>query len=152
MDEREERLMAIAVKTANAYRKSLDIIAAEKLVFNEELGLAGTIDLLARSKKDKSIVILDWKTNKRIIKESPFGKYGLKPISHLMDINFNHYSLQLSIYQYLLSTTGYFPPDTKYRRALIHLTEFQAIPIGIPYLGKELSDMLTIFKSKHRKH
>jgi len=41
----------------------LDIIGVEKIVFDEQLQLAGTIDFLGKSKKDGTYIIIDHKSN-----------------------------------------------------------------------------------------
>lgn len=78
-------------------------IKNEFIVYDKPLGLVGTIDFLAWDKKANSYAILDWKTSKSIttvpnqwtIKmKAPFDKYW--------DLNFYHYSLQLSCYKYIL--------------------------------------------------
>ena len=47
--------------------------------------------------------LLDWKTSKNINTRSFGGKVGINAITEdLLDCNFNHYSLQLSFYRYLL--------------------------------------------------
>ncbi|MBK8660973.1 MAG: hypothetical protein IPN18_03865 [Ignavibacteriales bacterium] len=47
--------------------------------------------------------IYDWKTNKSIDEYGYGGKRGTRPPTYdLPDCNFYHYSLQLSLYKYLL--------------------------------------------------
>lgn len=79
---------------AEKFRQGLDVLGVEKIVFNPFLPrpIAGTIDLLARSRKDGSILILDWKTNKSIDQENRWDKYGLDPIKHVPDLNYWHYA------------------------------------------------------------
>ncbi len=110
---------------AEKFRQGLDVLGVEKIVFNPFLPhpIAGTIDLLARSRKNGDILILDWKTNKSIDLENRWDKYGLDPIKHVPDTALGHYECQLSLYQYLLVLGKYFPPETKFKRAIIHLTE-----------------------------
>lgn len=70
------------------------------------LKVAGQIDLLI--KRGNDIWIIDWKTNKKIEKQSFYNKntkqYEMMkyPLNNLMDTNFWHYTLQLSTYAYLL--------------------------------------------------
>jgi hypothetical protein len=129
---------------ANVFRQQLDVLAVEKIVFSPYLPrpIAGTVDLLARSRKDGSILILDWKTNKSIDRENRWKKFGLDPIRHVPDLNYWHYSLQLSLYQYLLAFGKYVPEGSKFKRAIIHLTETGHDIIQLPDLTSEIKDMV----------
>ena len=118
----------------------------ETLFYSEKYKLSGTADKpMARTSSKKSIIdIDDYKTNlsKGIEYESPYGKFMLGPLSHLEDCNYNKYSLQLSIYSYLLEQlTGrkigklnimYIPADD--------FLSFRRIPT--PYLKYEVMQML----------
>jgi ATP-dependent exoDNAse (exonuclease V) beta subunit len=75
-------------------------VHAEYLIYDEELGLASMIDCIAKNNKNEYF-ILDWKTNKKIDKNS-YGKYMLPPYSKYPDSSFYHYSLQLSLYRKML--------------------------------------------------
>ena len=73
---------------------------------------------------------------------SEYNQWLKKPVSHLSDCQYNVYSLQLSIYAYMIQM------QTKKkigRLALFYLNpekdyEFEVIPI--PYLGKEAKAVL----------
>ena len=84
--------------------KETNILIPELIIYSEELKLAGTIDLLIYNKLTNQISIIDWKTNKKINKTAfRVSETGLKwPTSNLPDCNFTHYTLQLSMYQYIL--------------------------------------------------
>lgn len=70
------------------------------------LKVAGQIDLLI--KDGNEITIIDYKTNREIKKKSYYDantKTNLMmkyPLNNLMDCNYYHYTLQLSLYAYLL--------------------------------------------------
>ena len=70
------------------------------------LRLAGQIDLLV--KKGNKIWIIDWKTNKKIEKNSFFDSKSKKstkmkyPLNNIEDCNFWHYTLQLSTYAWMI--------------------------------------------------
>lgn len=72
----------------------------------EGLHIAGQADLIVKSGND--IDVLDWKTNREIKKRSYYNSSKKKnvmlkfPLNHLMDCNFNVYTLQLSLYAYML--------------------------------------------------
>ena len=144
LNEKEERTFAQGADMAAKFRKGLDILGVEKIVFSPFLPnpIAGTIDLLARSRKDGSVLILDWKTNKSIDRYNRYNKFGLDPIGHVPDLNFYHYSLQLSLYQYLLTLGKYVPEGSKFKRAIIHLTETGHEIIMLPDMTSEVKDMI----------
>lgn len=70
------------------------------------LKLAGQIDLIIKSGNE--IIVADYKTNKKIEQKSFFNtktKQSSKmkyPLNNLDDVNFYHYSLQLSTYAWML--------------------------------------------------
>jgi ATP-dependent exoDNAse (exonuclease V) beta subunit len=77
-------------------------VEAECIVYNDFL--ASQIDCVCRN-KEGDIFILDWKTNKKISKDS-YGKYMLDTYSYLPDSTYYHYSLQLKIYEKLYPVKG----------------------------------------------
>jgi hypothetical protein len=93
----------------------------------------------------------DYKTNKKIEKESwqnIDGSYKmmLAPLGHLMDCNWVHYALQLSLYQFMLEYHGF----SIGKRRIIHFPhpiEFLGTPAPVtyelPYLRKEVLAMLS---------
>lgn len=110
---------------------------AELKVFSEELGIAGTIDLIME--KDDELYIFDWKTSKEIKMESDW--FGLKPANKLMDCSYVHYSLQLSLYRFILEK--YYGKKVVYT-GLIHLNESGKYQLlQTTYLKKEIKEMLT---------
>jgi len=72
----------------------------EWLVFNDEIRLAGSIDMVY-AKPDGTYAIYDWKRSKEIKFDNKWQK-GLAPIEHLDDCNYWHYSLQLNNYRRIL--------------------------------------------------
>ena len=138
---KEEIVFNRAKSLATKFKNELDILGVEQIVFDHRLKIAGTIDLLARSKKDGSVLILDWKTNSEIKLENSFEKC-LFPINHLDNCNFYHYALQLSLYQFLLSYAGYYPKDTKFKRILIHINAGSGNIVQVPDLTSEIKDMV----------
>jgi len=103
----------------------------EFMVVDTEVGLAGTIDLLAVHTESKDVSIYDYKTNKAI-RDSAFKKSdkGIKPpCMDLPDCNLVHYSLQLSTYGYLLERSGYKVKNL----SLVHLREDSWVIYSIDY-------------------
>lgn len=71
-------------------------------VYDENFKIAGTIDMAFKN-NNGTIDIYDWKRSKEIKCSNKFKKFSKKKyISHLADINFIHYSLQLNAYKYIL--------------------------------------------------
>jgi len=72
----------------------------EWLVFNEDIKVAGSIDMLYM-KSDGKYAIYDWKRAKDIKMENKY-QAGLGPLSHLPDSNYWIYSMQLNVYRMIL--------------------------------------------------
>lgn len=70
-------------------------------IFDEELKLAGSIDMCYRDENTGDFVLADWKRSKEIKMENYWQK-GKFPVNKLDDCNFYHYSLQLNIYRLIL--------------------------------------------------
>jgi hypothetical protein len=101
------------------------VLFAEYRLYRPEFGIAGTVDLMAVKSND--IIIIDWKTNKHpmlfvsgYFKKRKIGNITVTtnqfiptldsmkpPISHLPSCIGVKYSLQLSIYAYMLSFYGF---------------------------------------------
>jgi len=113
---------------------------SEVIVYSKELGIAGTIDLLLYDKEDGSYKIIDWKTSRRIFTSSYNSEMGNTPESaNLMDCNFIHYSLQLSLYQYLLE--NYYGLNVT-GSAIIHIGEDKITSYKSEYFKQEIESML----------
>ena len=139
---REEKMFANAISMAKKFYSGLDILGVEKIVFSPSLRIAGTIDLLARSRKTGNYVLIDHKTNKSIDIEDKWNKFALPPISHLHNTNYTTYCCQLNLYEYLLKREGYVPRDAKFDRFLNHITEDGAKLIRVVDIQSEIKDMM----------
>lgn len=88
--------------------------------FDDYLKVAGQIDLIIKDGND--IIIIDWKTNRKIDTESYYDRNTKKrqmmkfPLNNIQDCNFYHYTLQLSLYAYLLEKIN---PKFKIKKLLI---------------------------------
>ena len=89
-------------KFYGTFKDRLEIIGAEVVIASENYDVAGSIDLLAYSKKLNAIVIIDNKSNKKITAQSYNDQRMLEPLDNLPDSNFWHYSLQGAIYKQIL--------------------------------------------------
>jgi len=88
-----------------AANPSLKPYRTEWMIFDEDVRLAGSIDMVYENETDGTLMIYDWKRCKEIKKFSTFkdADYAVTEcISHLPDTNFWHYSLQLNTYKTIL--------------------------------------------------
>jgi len=82
--------------------KHLEPYRTEMLVYDEELRLAGSIDMIFRC-SNGSLEIYDWKRSKEIVKANNWNKWiKSSVVDHLPDTNYWHYSLQLNTYKAIL--------------------------------------------------
>jgi hypothetical protein len=139
-------------------------IFAEKKVFLEEYLLAGMIDCPII--KDNKFIILDWKTNKDELHDTPgyyqkinVGGKWIKsrkwistedcfkyPLDNLLASKQNIYALQLSTYAYILEKYGFILIEGGLEIIHFPLGEEPRL-IKMPYLKKEVEIMLN-----HHKH
>lgn len=110
IEEKNERLRPGLLSIASQY-KDYYRVYNETIVYDTEHLIAGTIDTILQTTSHKNSVIdlTDWKTNikglpqKELDKHGkPKNKYFLHCLSHLQDSKYNDYSIQLSIYCWLL--------------------------------------------------
>lgn len=74
----------------------------EWMIYDEELKLAGSIDMVYEN-KDGTLSIYDWKRSKEISKVNGFNEMATtEEIAHLPNTNYWHYSLQLNVYKAIL--------------------------------------------------
>jgi ATP-dependent exoDNAse (exonuclease V) beta subunit len=80
--------------------KQLKPFRTEWEIYDEELKLAGSIDMVFEDKQG-NYHLYDWKRSKQI-KENNSYEEGHYPLAHLPNANYWHYSLQLNIYKQIL--------------------------------------------------
>ena len=116
-----------------------------------KLRIAGQIDLLV--KKGNKIIIADWKTNKKIETKSFFNnktKTSVKmkfPLNNLDDVNYWHYTLQLSTYAWMIQELN--PEFEIEDLVLVHFDHSDNMTVyHLPYLKEEVIKMLSHFKKE----
>lgn len=111
----------------------------------EGLKISGQIDLLVRDGND--ITLLDWKTNKEIKKRSYYNSSKKKnvmmkfPLNNLMDCNWNHYQLQLSLYAYMIQQIN---PNLNIKNLkIVHIARDGKMTIhDVEYLKSDVDRMI----------
>lgn len=78
----------------------------ELKMYSEDLGIAGTADLILYNTKTGKFIICDYKTNEDLFKNYKKKKL-LKPFNDLLDMPYSKYELQLSMYQILFEQCGF---------------------------------------------
>jgi len=80
--------------------KDWRLLMVEERLFCTEVGIAGTVDAVFEDARG-DVVICDWKRAKKMKFDNRWQK-AKPPIQHLDDCDLSKYSLQLSLYRYLL--------------------------------------------------
>ncbi len=120
-------------------KSSMDVFP-EIILYSKELGIAGTIDVLAKDNKSEEYVLIDWKTSKKITTVSYKYKTGNhEATKNVMDCNFYHYSLQLSLYRFLLEE--YYGLKVR-NQVIAHLKDEEVDAHLAPYMRSEILTML----------
>jgi hypothetical protein len=154
-------------------QKLVEGIYPEHFVYLKSAGLCGQSD---RVEVVTNLVdVIDYKTNKEIKKHSFRNWDGPQmmtgPVAHLEDCNYNHYSLQLSIYLYIILKHN---PAYKPGKLILHHIIFEKtgeddfgypilkkdpqgepvvkeiVPYVVPYLKTEVISMINWLKENPR--
>lgn len=80
-------------------------IIPEAMIWNDRYKIAGQVDYIER--KNKKLIIKDYKTSKEITRVPFRDETLLYPLSHLPNANYYIYSMQLSLYGWMLEQFGY---------------------------------------------
>lgn len=114
-------------------------------VWDEDYKITGTIDMVYEN-SDNTLMIYDWKRSKQIIRNKPYETYSkIDCISHIPDLNFWHYSLQLNMYKYILESK-YNKKITKMCLVCLYPENDNYILIDVPELSEEISELLELNK------
>lgn len=120
----------------------------EWMIFDEDVRLAGSIDMVYEGDGENEVMIYDWKRCKDIKKTNGFGEFALTDcISHLPDTNYWHYALQLNTYKAILESK-YNKKVTRMCLVCLHpnLPSYQLFVV--PDLSKEIADLFALRKKK----
>lgn len=120
----------------------------ELIISNDEFQVAGMSDKV--EKIGKVVHISDYKTSEKI-ERIPFGDQMMfPPLQSLADANFYHYTMQLSLYGWMLEQQGYkvatlrieqlFAPHYRTQEAKHHM---------LPYRGDLVPAMLAAYRKKN---
>lgn len=127
---------------------SAENILAEEILHMDDLGIAGTSDLI--HDHGNYFNILDYKTNKKLDFINQYGDWMKPPLQHLSDCSYNHYALQLSIYAYMYNRqTG--KPLGSLTILWWDRDKQEFIRYPVPYLKYEVEELLKHYSLYHGK-
>jgi len=128
--------------------RKIDPYRTEWRIFDEKYGIAGTIDLLAKS-GDK-YVMYDWKRSLKVVSPLSDGMYsiqgngfdsGLGELSHLENSSYNHYCLQQNLYRRILKLR-YGIDVAQMFLVVFHRRYDQYYLIPVPQMDQEINVIL----------
>jgi ATP-dependent exoDNAse (exonuclease V) beta subunit len=144
------------IKLAKELKDLKEGIYPELLIYSDRYQIAGQADFIACI--DNKLIVHDYKTNKKIDRESyKDWKKGHRmmntPLGNLMDCNFDHYSLQLNLYMFMLKAHN---PQYEIGEMIIkhatHENDFFGNPIvkilEVPNLQKDVKRLLDHYAGK----
>lgn len=117
----------------------------EWTIYDEESGIAGTLDFL--DFQQGVFTIFDWKrSNKILVCGTPettnrWGKHAFCPIAHVPDTTYWHYALQLSIYRYILEK-NYGLSISGGKLGIFHPDNGRPYVVNVPYMKAEVMALL----------
>ena len=121
---------------------------AEWMIFDEDIRLAGSIDMLYEDDGENEVMIYDWKRCKDIKKMNSFGDFALTDcIAHFPDTNFWHYALQLNTYKAILEAK-YNKKVTRMCLVCLHPNQASYQVYKVPDLSKELAELFALRKEQ----
>jgi len=114
-------------------------VFSEVLVYSKDLLVSGLSDFVEYNKDKNEIRICDLKTNESLTKKA-YNKL-LYPLNHLKNDAITRYSLQLSLYSYLLSLQG-FSVNENLNIFWVNPVNKKIEIIPIKYMKKDIMAML----------
>lgn len=105
------------------------VVSRERIMYHTYYKYSGTGDVLLFDRLTNSYIIVDYKTNEDLFKNFR-GKKLMKPFQDLLDNPYNHYQVQLTLYEVLIKQLNLYPvsekwivwllPDGTYQRYVTH--------------------------------
>lgn len=126
---------------------NLNPYRSEWRIFDDNIGVAGTIDLIV--KNSQNFDIYDWKRSKKVIntfdgqpiKNDNWGKCGIGQLNHIDDTSYNKYCLQQSLYKFVLEKNYNIKVDNMYL-IIMHPENEKYYKVEVPYLKNEIEHIL----------
>ena len=157
LEERDKKKIEQGKEWLYEFGRTLNnpIFKPEVQVYSEDYGLAGTIDLMIfvdsdENNGDKEVILVDWKTNKKIDKRAYANKKGTHKITEELDAcNYIKYALQLNTYKLIVEKElGYKVKDM----ILLHLKEdsHKEYKITENFINKYILNMVEVNRNESK--
>ncbi len=120
---------------------------SEMIIYDTDYKVAGMVDFIM--KIGNKVIIIDFKTNKKIY-DNGYGKKAKHPVEHIEDCNLNHYTLQLSLYNYILRKSTF--SDASFKLLILHIPDnSEVIRYEVPFLEKEIENILNDWRRRENE-
>lgn len=125
-------------------------------VYDKELNIAGTIDLICRE-SDGEFTIYDWKRSGKVVNtlgapivESFGGKRGFNGIN-LPDTSFYHYCIQQNLYRYMLET--HYGIRVKAMNLVVLCPDYSTYYVAsVPKMDEVIQQIISVCQEKDLGH
>jgi ATP-dependent exoDNAse (exonuclease V) beta subunit len=121
-------------------------LRTEWRVYSEDYHIAGSIDMIFKGDQPNTIKVFDWKRSKEIKMNNRFEK-GFYPLQDLDHCNYQHYSIQLNTYKFILER-HYDVKVDEMALIVLHPNNPSFVKIPVPDLQDKIKLMLEHHISK----
>ena len=111
------------------------------MVYDEDMELAGSVDMVYRDEKTGKLHIYDWKRCREIKKYNKWQCSIHPKIDHIPDTNFWHYSLQLNMYKRIIERK-YGEEVGELWLVCLHPNQITYMKYKVPILNKEMDALI----------
>lgn len=125
--------------------KTTDVIAVEWMIYDEGLGIAGTVDAVLFDKARRETYLVDWKTGREFRTSNAWGRTFHPPFEFLDDCEMSAATLQLELYRLILDRAeyNYFVPY------VVHLSGYGHHTYEVPTMRSHLEEWLATYPQIH---
>ncbi|MFT6716948.1 MAG: hypothetical protein ACJA0Q_001597 [Saprospiraceae bacterium] len=128
----------------------MEAFRTEWRIFDEDLSLAGTVDIVYRNPKTGKYFLFDWKRSEKVVDAQnrpikPSYQYGSGPLSHLSDNSYHRYALQQNMYKHLLEK-HYDIEISSTNLLVLHPNRHSYHIVPIPEMEQEVCDIMDSLK------
>ena len=113
-----------------------------------DTNICGMLDMLCYNSETDEIEILDFKTNKKMAKESRYGKL-LSPFDDMSEGEINEYTIQLNVYKYIIEKHTSLK-ISKMKIIWINRNNDEYQMFELDHIQDKIAQMFDCFRLKHK--